>query len=718
MKKQKLFLAKLAGAMLLLLMVFTAKADEQVYLSNLNWVSATIGWGTIHRDLSVDGNTLRLNGTPYEKGIGTHAVSSIIYAFDGACTHFQAYVGVDDEVPGNNNYASVEFMVYADGELVFSSGTMGSTTATQFIDLDITGVDTLELYVSDVNNSNNSDHADWADAQVTVTGTLPPETIRFRAPVSFNSSSEQLNEMFAWAKDRAYSFVQTGDGNNIPSYWAGLLERPAFYLRDVAHQALGAHFLELDEENYTMIRTFALSATQNRKYYPIWAFTFQGTIYYLDYHNDNDFVREVPQAFEMTEQAYNMYRWTGDQNYIEDPDMMTFYENSVTGFVEQHDENNNGIADDNWSQEGNIFKGVATYNEQSTDNFIEAADGMAAQYRAYLAYADLLLATDDTAGYDTWTENAAHLRDKFATDWYQAGQYARGMKIDDTYGTGFAQMHIMYPPRAGLTDMAERNAAALDMLYAHYQSIYFVEARSYHAETYFKYNQVERAWEMMNNVYDDNRRNYPEISFVLVANCIAGVMGLNADIPHGKVITVPRLPEEIEWAEVDSVKAGNQYIYVKHEENARTTFTNKSEEPLNWQASFYGGFTKLKHNGNPEDAQQTTLNGQQISFLQLEVQPGQTEVVEVDSMYVALPEHSCNRQQLIFPNPAADKITVQVGSGTTQLNIYNITGTFVKSVEVNGKEEVTVDVSGLPAGEYFVRWIEENRPQSRLFVKK
>ncbi|WP_201009268.1 NPCBM/NEW2 domain-containing protein, partial [Kitasatospora sp. Root187] len=47
-------------------------------LSELAWTGTpTIGWGTVHKDTSVGGNPIRLNGTAYAKGIGTHANSTV-----------------------------------------------------------------------------------------------------------------------------------------------------------------------------------------------------------------------------------------------------------------------------------------------------------------------------------------------------------------------------------------------------------------------------------------------------------------------------------------------------------------------------------------------------------------------------------------------------------------------------------------------------------------
>ena len=692
-------------------------SKQQVFLSDLNWESASIGWGAIHRDLSIVGNVITLNDVVFDKGIGTHAVSDISYWLDGSCSTFQTYIGVDDEVLDNNTNSNIEFNVYGDDNLLYASGVMTPTSPTQFIDIDISGISILRLSVGDVNGSNNADHADWADAQVTVSGNLPPSLIRIISPISINSSNDDLVDMFDWAKNKAYSFVQTGDGNNIPSYWAGILDRPAFYLRDVAHQAIGANLLELDEENYAMIQTFAQSATFSRKYYPIWAFNFDGSIYYLDYNNDDNFVREVPQAFEMTEQAINLYRWTGDDNYINDEEMFDFYTNSVTEFVNLHDNNDNGIADDNWSQQGDIFLGTCTYNEQSTDNFIEASDGLAAQYRAYLAYAEILAARGNTVAYEIWMNNAEILKNKFETDWYQSNQYVRGFKIDGNYGSGFAQMHISYPSRAGITDMAEKNEAALDLLFANYQSVYYVEARSYDAEIYFQYNQAERGWVMMNNVFQDNRRNYPEISYVLVANCITGMMGIDADAPNNKIMSCPRLPEDIDWLEVDSVKIGEQYLYVKHESNTKTILTNKSDETINWQAQFYGGYSKLLHNETPVNATLGDLYGQEITYINLELQPNQTDVVEADPVYLGFNNYQFHQNPSVFPNPAEDKLSINIRKGAYKIEVCSVAGEIVKSKYLQSSDLITIDISDLKSGIYFVNIIGSDFSDSNKFMK-
>src|SRR5438552_15270727 len=170
-----------------------------------------------------------------------------------------------------------------------------------------------------------------------------------RAPsnLTVTSGNAQLVADFAWARQEALSWVQTGKpGATIPCYWAGLTTRRAFYSRDFAHQTVGAHLLGLDTENLAMLRAFAASATAARKWYPLWSLGFDGRIFPVDYHSDTNFVREIPAVFELTQKGVGLYRWTGDRTYVTDAALFGYYRNSVNAFVSAHDRNHNGIADE------------------------------------------------------------------------------------------------------------------------------------------------------------------------------------------------------------------------------------------------------------------------------------------------------------------------------------------------------------------------------------
>ena len=110
------------------------------YLSDVAWTSASNGWGPVEKDMSNgekaggDGRPLTLEGTAFQKGIGTHGFSEV--RFDVACDTFKASVGLDDEVGANG---SAVFQLYAGANKVFDSGVMTGTSATKIVDVAVKG---------------------------------------------------------------------------------------------------------------------------------------------------------------------------------------------------------------------------------------------------------------------------------------------------------------------------------------------------------------------------------------------------------------------------------------------------------------------------------------------------------------------------------------------------------------------------------------------------
>ncbi|MFE1546262.1 NPCBM/NEW2 domain-containing protein [Streptomyces sp. NPDC058718] len=144
--------------------VTTAAPPQTVDLSALAWSDARSDFGTVRKDRSVDGNPIRLNGTTYAKGIGTHANGAVTYNLNGAYARFQSDIGVDDEVNAN---ATVRFEVWGDGVKLYETpATMTPTSATRSIDIGVAGVNSLVLKVTDTGDGINSDHADWAGAKL------------------------------------------------------------------------------------------------------------------------------------------------------------------------------------------------------------------------------------------------------------------------------------------------------------------------------------------------------------------------------------------------------------------------------------------------------------------------------------------------------------------------------------------------------------------------
>ncbi|MCX7598787.1 MAG: NPCBM/NEW2 domain-containing protein [Armatimonadetes bacterium] len=134
-----------------------------VWLDEIEPVTAVQEWGWLHRRQSVDGNPISIGGVVYERGLGTHANGALRYQLDNRYRLFEAWVGVDDEKGGAG---TVVFQVWADGEKVFDSGVMRGGEPAKKVSIPLDGVEELELVVTDAGDGITCDHADWADAKL------------------------------------------------------------------------------------------------------------------------------------------------------------------------------------------------------------------------------------------------------------------------------------------------------------------------------------------------------------------------------------------------------------------------------------------------------------------------------------------------------------------------------------------------------------------------
>ncbi|WP_295011846.1 NPCBM/NEW2 domain-containing protein [uncultured Microbacterium sp.] len=152
-----------------------AAPTGDVFASDLDWVSATTGWGTVGKDVAnvepgaATGDPLSINGTTYTKGLGVHASSKITYYLGGQCTRFTADVGLQDPFTGK-----IIFSVVGDGTQRYQSRTYVPGFAAEHVDVDVTGVQYIELNVDPTTaGAINGAHGDWANAAFRC---APPDT--------------------------------------------------------------------------------------------------------------------------------------------------------------------------------------------------------------------------------------------------------------------------------------------------------------------------------------------------------------------------------------------------------------------------------------------------------------------------------------------------------------------------------------------------------------
>ncbi|KQR86381.1 glycoside hydrolase family 2 [Microbacterium sp. Leaf179] len=136
-------------------------AADGVYVSDiLDYDNdVTTAYGSKQKDRSADGEPIRVGGKTYAKGVGLHAESVAVADLGGRYTRLVGIAGIDDEA----DQGDALFEIYADGQLIFSSGLSG--TQTQPFDLSVSDVKELRL-VTETNGAERMDHTDWADLRL------------------------------------------------------------------------------------------------------------------------------------------------------------------------------------------------------------------------------------------------------------------------------------------------------------------------------------------------------------------------------------------------------------------------------------------------------------------------------------------------------------------------------------------------------------------------
>lgn len=150
----------------------TIDNERLVYLSNLEPVSVQQRamftterpW---RRDKSVEGNPLTLydpverKKIPFNKGIGTHSWSSLVFANERSLDRLIATVGIDSETKGRGD---CRMIVRGDG-IELWAGRVTGTSGPQAIDVSVRGIDEVELEVVPGEEFDLADHANWCEAR-------------------------------------------------------------------------------------------------------------------------------------------------------------------------------------------------------------------------------------------------------------------------------------------------------------------------------------------------------------------------------------------------------------------------------------------------------------------------------------------------------------------------------------------------------------------------
>lgn len=419
---------------------------------------------------------------------------------------------------------------------------------------------------------------------------------QMESPLTLSTSDKALLECFTWARSQAMTYARQGDPVG-PWYEAALPGRKAFCMRDVSHQTTGAHALGLAPHTLNMLQKFAVNISESKDWCTYWEINRDDKPAPVDYQNDKDFWYNLPANFDVLNACYRMYLWTGDRTYIDDPAFLSFYEHTVTDYVDRWDlgldtmltrERLMNRHDDDRQSRFGSSRGIPSYDEGGRGQTKLGIDLPAFQVAAYRSYARILGLhgrSDEARAFDAKAAAVTKLIEERFWD-ADANRFNELLRINGQYTPGGGmQVYLLHNDALASTAKAKHTLEAMLA-----EPRVNIEMGSHYPDIFYRYGAHERAYQMMLDLSDPKtqRREYPEVSFAVVGAIVTGLMGIEPHEAPGTVVTHSRLTDQTDWARISSVSVGGQSIDVRHSGRTETTLTNRSDKSLTWIAQFEG----------------------------------------------------------------------------------------------------------------------------------
>ena len=208
----KYFLKLQLFILLLIGMVTNALQSQEghLLLSQLEIENTGQPWWPAQKDKAINGLPIQIGGETFKKGIGTLSGSKLFFFLGGKSQRFRTRVGIQDKQDfpqdvefntlsdGNKLFftlnndiktfvgvansaetmdkGSVRFIIKGDGKVLWQSKRISGGSKVIDVNLDIAGIQVLELAVEDMGDGISGDHAVWAEPTIHY-GTFQPQLV-------------------------------------------------------------------------------------------------------------------------------------------------------------------------------------------------------------------------------------------------------------------------------------------------------------------------------------------------------------------------------------------------------------------------------------------------------------------------------------------------------------------------------------------------------------
>lgn len=149
-----------------------AEEVKEIWLDELGESSYYIqDWGLPRINKAVTMTPLTVKGIVYERGIGTHAISRMLFDIGKKAKTLSGLAGADDNTPFACN---LQFKILGDRKELWRSGIMRKGDHAKPFNIDLSGIDKVLLLVEECGDGMMYDRADWLNVKFTTLGDVQP----------------------------------------------------------------------------------------------------------------------------------------------------------------------------------------------------------------------------------------------------------------------------------------------------------------------------------------------------------------------------------------------------------------------------------------------------------------------------------------------------------------------------------------------------------------
>ncbi|NME70047.1 NPCBM/NEW2 domain-containing protein [Flammeovirga aprica] len=140
-------------------------AGEKVHLTKELASTVDSYWRVMNNE-GIEGGKISLKGKKYNKGLGVHAPSTLVFPVEANYKQFVVTPGAND-----SNGGIIRMRILIDGQEAYNSGAIKSTKQKpERLVLDVAGKKQVTLIVDEEDGERGGDHASWASAYFMLSG--------------------------------------------------------------------------------------------------------------------------------------------------------------------------------------------------------------------------------------------------------------------------------------------------------------------------------------------------------------------------------------------------------------------------------------------------------------------------------------------------------------------------------------------------------------------